>query len=257
MSTIIIEVCVDSVESAVNATEAGANRLELCGNLALGGGTTPSLGLYKAVKRSVNVPIMVMIRPRCGDFLYSDAELDVMLEDILLFKDHSATGIVVGILTADGRVDVNRVKRVVEAAAGMEVCFHRAFDMTRDPIEAIRDIASIEGVSRILTSGQCPRAVDALKILKALFVEAANLDSCHLTVMPGSGINGATIEPILESLAPAGLRELHLSGGRWIQGDMSFRRRGLGMGINEDVEWSIWRTAVPLVREIRQTVDRT
>jgi len=262
-SSIIVEVCVDSVESVCvhSAVEAGANRLELCGNLGLGGGSTPSLGLFKTIRQSVKVPIMVMIRPRFGDFLYSDAEIDVMLEDIGVFKNQNAppAGIVVGVLTADGRVATDRMKQIMEVALPMEVCFHRAFDMTRDPLEALRDIRAIGGISRILTSGQTPRALDALDALKSLFVEARasapenGLGS--LTIMPGSGINGETIEAILEALLPYGLLEVHLSGGRWIDSGMTFRRVGMGMGIGGDAEWGIWRTLVPLVVRVREVTE--
>jgi len=113
-SSFTIEVCIDSVQSAINAAKAGADRFELCANLGLGGGTTPSLGLLKAVqKAAAGIPIMAMIRPRTGDFLYSDDEFNVMLEDIRVFKEHNVRGIVVGVLTALGQVDVERMKQLV------------------------------------------------------------------------------------------------------------------------------------------------
>ncbi|KAG6837654.1 hypothetical protein H0H93_004930 [Arthromyces matolae] len=136
-SSILVEVCVDSVQSAItlDAAQAGADRLELCANLGLGGGTTPSLGLLKSVQKEVSLPIMVMIRPRTGDFLYSHHELQVMLQDIRIFKGNNVRGIAVGILNREGTVDVKRMKIVLEAALPLEVCFHRAFDMTRDAEE--------------------------------------------------------------------------------------------------------------------------
>ncbi|KAI0936948.1 hypothetical protein AcV5_004965 [Taiwanofungus camphoratus] len=173
---LLIEVCVDSVESAIAAKQGGADRLELCANLGVGGGTTPSLGLLRAVQRAVpDTPIMVrplyavgsdhllspypdelwlmqaMVRPRTGDFLYSEAERNVMLEDMYIFKQSGASGVVFGILRKDGTVDVERVTRLANEAFPMQVCFHRAFDMTRDPIEALNDIWSIPHMTRILT----------------------------------------------------------------------------------------------------------
>ncbi|KAG5721723.1 hypothetical protein E4T56_gene13584 [Termitomyces sp. T112] len=120
VSSILIEVCVDSVESARNAAHAGADRLELCANLGLGGGTTPSLGLLKSVQKVVGLPIMAMIRPRTGDFCYSDQELEVMLEDIRVFKEHDVRGIAVGVLDKDGRVDAERMKSILDEALPLE-----------------------------------------------------------------------------------------------------------------------------------------
>ncbi|KAJ8473078.1 hypothetical protein ONZ45_g16438 [Pleurotus djamor] len=139
---ITIEVCVDSVQSAINAINGGADRLELCANLGVGGGTTPSVGLFKVVSKLADglpmmVRLLVLVRPRAGDFLYSETEFEVMREDIRAFKRRGARGVVIGILTAEGRVDVDRTKVLVDEALPMEVCFHRAFDMTRDPDEGI------------------------------------------------------------------------------------------------------------------------
>ncbi|KAK0233605.1 CutC family-domain-containing protein [Armillaria fumosa] len=256
--SVTLEVCVDSVQSAKNAVQARADRLELCGNLGLGGGTTPSLGLLKAVlKAAPDVPVMVMIRPRTGDFLYSDDELDVMLEDIRIFKRYPIRGIVVGILTPEGRVDTERTKRIVDAALPLEVCFHRAFDMTRDHIEALRDIVNIGGISRILTSGYGKTVVDSIDTLVSLFRAAKRIagNSWPLTILPGSGVNADTIDSILVSLLPLGLEELHMSGGSWLDGEMQYRREALGMGVSAEREWAIWQTDGLKVGEIRAILD--
>ncbi|KAK0505703.1 CutC family-domain-containing protein [Armillaria luteobubalina] len=249
--SVTLEVCVDSVQSAKNAVQAGADRLELCSNLGLGGGTTPSLGLLKAV------PVMVMIRPRTGDFLYNDDELDVMLEDIRIFKRYPIRGIVVGILTPEGRVDTERTKRIVDAALPLEVCFHRAFDMTRDHIEALRDIVNIVGISRILTSGHGRTVVESIDTLVSLFRAANRIagNSWPLTILPGSGVNANTIDSILVSLLPLGLEELHMSGGSWLDGEMQYRREALGMGVSAELEWAIWQTDGLKVGEVRAIVD--
>ncbi|KAG6817939.1 hypothetical protein H0H87_012407 [Tephrocybe sp. NHM501043] len=259
VSSLLIEVCVDSVQSAINAAQAGADRLELCANLGLGGGTTPSIGLLRSVQKAViGIPIMAMIRPRTGDFLYSDQELEVMLEDIHVFKEQGVRGIVVGILDKEGRVDVDRMKLIVDEALPLEVCFHRAFDMTRDADEALRDIESIGGISRILTSGQGKTAHDALSTLTSLFNTTKELiedEPWGLTIIPGSGINPITVAPILDTLLPFGLQEIHLSGSRWIQGDMKFKREGMGMGVGGDGEWGVWIVDGEKVSEVRNIAD--
>ncbi|KAG6841781.1 hypothetical protein C0991_007110 [Blastosporella zonata] len=294
VSSLVIEVCVDSVQSAINAVQGGADRLELCANLGVGGGTTPSLGLLKSVQREVDgLPIMAMIRPRTGDFLYSDQELQVMLEDIHVFKEQGVRGIVVGILDKDARVDVERMKlfvvllitvslwftgasielsmrlfhlkvtirQTISSSIGSDlnsVCFHRAFDMTRDADEALRDIESIGGISRILTSGQGKRALEALSTLASLFRTTKELNGDErwgLTILPGSGVNATTVAPILDALLPLGLQEIHLSGSRWFQGGMRFKREGMGMGIGGDGDWGVWMVDGEKVSEVRNIAD--
>ncbi|KAF7347562.1 Copper homeostasis protein cutC like protein [Mycena venus] len=291
-SPLCIEVCVDSVRSALNAVKGGADRLEVCENLGVGGGTTPSLGLLKAIQRSVDVPLMVMVRPRTGDFLYSEDEIEVMLEDIRVFKEHNVCGVVLGVLKADGRVDVEVTKRLVDEALPLQgephplsflesifimnntVCFHRAFDMTRDPEEgmviprdivfasslisvALADVMNIGGVSRILTSGHGPTALESLDTLESLCDKTQKLAEelpWVLNILPGSGINSDTVGPILDALLPRGLMELHLSGGSWEEGGMVHRRHGLGMGVGE-TEWSVWMTSEEKVRSVRRFAD--
>ncbi|KAF7307151.1 Stearoyl-CoA desaturase [Mycena indigotica] len=233
--------------SNISAVQGGANRLELCGNLGVGGGTTPSLGLLKAVQQVVDVPIMAMVRPRIGDFLYTPAELDVMIQDIRIFKENGVAGVVFGALKADGHVDMDATRRLVNEAGPLQVCFHRAFDMTPDPSQAFHDIASIEGVTRILTSGHEPTALEGLETLKSLCRQANK----HLNILPGSGINAATVRRVLEALLPLGLTELHLSGGSWVEGGMVHRRGKMGMGVHDvreivdsGAEWSVAIAAV-------------
>ncbi|KAJ7492309.1 copper homeostasis CutC domain-containing protein [Mycena latifolia] len=260
-SPIVIEVCVDSVRSARNAVRGGASRLEICGNLGVGGGTTPSLGLLKAIQKSVgpDVPTMAMIRPRTGDFLYSNDEVEVMLEDIRVFKRHGVQGVVLGALKADGRVDIDVTKRLVDEALPLQVCFHRAFDMTRHADEALRDVMRIGGISRILTSGHGPQVGDpeSLKTLESLCQTIQKLAEdlpWVLSILPGSGINSKTVGPILDALLPLGLMEIHLSGGSWVQSGMVHRQAGLGMGVGES-EWGVWETSEAKVRDVRQFAD--
>ncbi|KDR85695.1 hypothetical protein GALMADRAFT_234710 [Galerina marginata CBS 339.88] len=255
--SLVIEVCVDSVQSAVAAVKAGADRLEICANLGAGGGTTPSFGLLKSIQKVVpDIPLMVMIRPRIGDFLYSKDDIAVMLEDIRVFKDFgNIHGFVVGALTKEGRVDIECMQLIVDEILPLEICFHRAFDMTKDPVQALSDIADIGGISRILTSGHKPKAPDGLPLLKQLFQirkEVVEDDVWGLTIMPGSGINSKTLPPLLDALLPLGLREVHLSGGKWVSGEMYFKQADMGMGIDQNTEWGVWRTEEDEVRKTKE-----
>ena len=151
-SSILIEVCCGSVDDAVEAAEGGAARIELNSSLFFGG-LTPSLGTIIEAKRRLDIPIMVMIRPRGGGFCYTEAEMAVMLHDTKLAVEHGAGGIVFGILTQDGLVDVDRCRKILELTQGRETVFHRAFDVTPDPIEALEQLIEL-GFTRIMTSGQ-------------------------------------------------------------------------------------------------------
>ncbi|KAF5312449.1 hypothetical protein D9619_002626 [Psilocybe cf. subviscida] len=277
ISSLIVEVCVDSIQSAVAAINGGANRLEICANLGSGGGTTPSIGLIRTIQRVLpEVPLMVMIRPRIGDFLYSQEELAVMLEDIRIIKELGVRGFVVGALTRAGAVDVEYMRSLVDAVLPSEVCFHRAFDMTHDPVAgskasfmillclnnyrynlALRQIDEIGGISRVLTSGHRPSVTEGLPVLKQLFKTRKELiedADWGLTIMPGSGVNSESLPNLLQNLLPRGLKEIHLSGGTWLPSQMSLRVNGMGMG-DLDNEWSIWRTVEEEVRKVREIAD--
>ncbi|MEO1087359.1 MAG: copper homeostasis protein CutC, partial [Acidobacteriota bacterium] len=179
---VLVEVCLDSADSAVAAAEGGARRVELCDNL-IEGGTTPSAGMIAATRRRVTIGLQVMIRPRGGDFLYSDAEVEAMLYDVGVAKDLGADGVVFGVLCADGTVDRDATARLIDAARPMSVTFHRAFDMTRDPFEALDALIEL-GVDRLLTSGQEATVADGVELLTALVERAGD----RLVVMPGCGL---------------------------------------------------------------------
>ncbi|KAF9486464.1 hypothetical protein BDN70DRAFT_793723 [Pholiota conissans] len=243
---LIIEVCVDSVESAISATRAGADRLEVCANLGAGGGTTPTVGLVKSIQRAVDLPLMVMIRPRTGDFLYSNKELDVILEDVKTFKElGNIRGFVVGALTKDGHVDIERMKIIVDEILPLE-----GMTSTTHPLTFYSKL--------LLLHGHCAQAPQGLSVLQKLFNRRKELvedDIWGLTVMPGSGVNGKTLPALLKSLLPLGLREIHLSGGRWVPSTMSFKRDGMGMGINPSTEWEVWCTQADEVQNVRRICD--
>jgi copper homeostasis protein len=202
MTELISEICIDSVEGAMAAEQAGAHRVELCANL-LEGGTTPSLGLMETAIARSKLPVQVMIRPRGGDFLYSDVEIEIMLRDIAAAKAARAGGVVFGCLTADGRVDAKLTERLIAAARPLSVTFHRAFDVTRDPMEALRTLIGL-GVDRLLTSGQEPNALEGAPLIRRL-IEAA---TGRLIVMPGGGITARNVARVL---AETGASEIHFA----------------------------------------------
>ncbi|KAH9070703.1 copper homeostasis CutC domain-containing protein [Lactarius deliciosus] len=253
---LVLEVCVDSVQSAVSAAGAGANRLEVCGNLGIGGGTTPSLGLVRAIQRAVpHIPIMAMVRPRVGDFLYSEEELDVMLEDIGLFKTLGIAGVVFGVLNRNGAVDVPHTRMCVFDHALCKVCFHRAVDMTRSAVEAFDAICTIRGITRVLTSGQSTSALVGIHVLQKLLQRSQTSDGP--VILPGAGINPGSIRRVLDDLLPYGLREVHMSGGRWTESEMIHRSEGMGMGASVENDWGIWLTDGVAIREVRSIVDNS
>ncbi len=217
----LVEICVDSVESATVAEAAGAGRIELCSALSEGG-VTPSAGLIESVRRNIAIKVHVLIRPRGGDFLYSDNDFSVMRRDIDMAGEYGADGIVTGILNRDGTVDVDRTALLTEYAAPMSVTFHRAFDLCRDPRQALTDIISA-GAARILTSGQARSAIEGAALIKTLGAEATG----RIGIMPGGGIDEYNIALLA---ATTGAREYHLSGRRQRESRMTFRRKGIYMG---------------------------
>ena len=186
----LIEACVDSYASAMAASRAGADRLELCAHLVIGG-TTPTHALFRQVQRDSGVPINVLIRPRFGDFLYTEPELEEMCEEIAAFRDLGANGVVIGALTPDGELDLAQMRRMMACAGQMEVTLHRAFDMTRDPFRALEDAVSL-GCRTILSSGQAANAALGAPLLAKLNEQAAG----RIDLMAGCGVKRTNIAGI-------------------------------------------------------------
>ena len=208
----IVEACVETVESAIAAERGGAGRLELCASLA-DAGTTPSAGAIAAVKAAVRVPVFVIIRPRGGAFVYSDAEHDVMRRDIDAARRLGADGVVFGVLCPDARVDERRTRMLVACAAGLPVTFHRAFDRTPDQAVALEAIIAC-GVDRVLTSGGAPTAIEGVDQLAALVARSAG----RIRVLAGGGIRP---EHVQELIRRGGVDEIHVRGTRLARTEMT------------------------------------
>lgn len=197
----ILEICASNYQSAINAQAAGAHRIELCSELAVGG-VTPSYGLIKQVMENLTIPVFVLIRPRSGDFIYSDAEFEIMKQDIQICKDLGCQGIVSGVLNSDNTVDKERTQELIELSKPLPFTFHRGFDRTPNPFDALKVLMELK-VDRILTSGQATSAEKGILVLNQLKELADDV----LTILPGSGINPNNVL----IFKGAGFKEAHCS----------------------------------------------
>ena len=230
---ILVEACVDSVESALAAARGGAHRIELCASL-VEGGTTPSAGTLAVCRARLDIPIFVLIRPRGGDFLYSAAELAVMLEDIGRAKEAGAHGVVTGVLSADGEIDADRTRELIAAARPLRVTFHRAFDVCRDAGRALETLIAL-GVDRVLTSGQAGTAPEGVETIARAVRQAAG----RIAVLPGGGI---TVDNVADLVRATGVTEVHLTGAVARQSGMTFRAPAVTIGSaapRSEYEWSV------------------
>ena len=218
--SIKIEVCAFSLESCLAAEKGGASRIELCGSI-YEGGTTPSAGLIQIAKQRVSIEIHAMIRPRGGDFCYSEDEISVMEADIRMAKQLGCEGIVLGILQPNGQVNITQTKALVTLAKPMQVTFHRAIDMTPDYSKALENIIEA-GCDRILTSGQKNTAIEGIENIKKLVKEANG----RIEIMAGSGVNADNARTFIH----AGVNALHLSGKASRGSEMIYRKEGIAMG---------------------------
>lgn len=221
MSGPLIEVCVDSMESVREAVRGGAGRLELCANLIIGG-TTPSPSLIREAA-ALGVPVNVLIRPRFGDFLFTEEEKREQLEIIAQLRELGAHGAVVGALLPDGSLDAAFLRECRKAAKGLSLTLHRAFDVCRDPMEALEQAMQI-GFDTILTSGQKATAAEGAALLAQLTSAAGD----RITIMPGSGVNAGNIRMLAEKTHA---RAFHLSAKKTVESGMIFRREGVPMGL--------------------------
>lgn len=248
MKNYSIEICASSAGSALEAQNGGAERIELCSGMPEGG-TTPSYGEILVARKLLNTTkLHVLIRPRGGDFLYSDTEMKTMLKDIEMACQLGVDGFVIGCLTADGNIDIPLMRKLMEKTEGKPVTFHRAFDMCRDPFKALDDIILL-GCKRILTSGQQNTAETGIPLLQELVKRSGN----DIIIMPGCGINSGNIAKIaLET----GAREFHFSARTTFQSAMNYRNPSVSMGGTVHIdEYEIQKTTASLVKEAANILE--
>lgn len=222
-----LEICCYSAESAILAEKSGAHRIELCDNYTEGG-TTPSFGIIKQTLQKVNIPVNVIVRPRGGDFLYSDLEYEIIKEDVIKIKELKANGIVVGFLLANGEIDIVRTQEIIKLASPMEVTFHRAFDMCHDPFKALEQLKDI-GITRILTSGTKNNAIEGSNIIRELVQKSDN----KILIIPGSGINESNLE---ELIIKTNAQEFHCSAKTFQKSYMQYVNQDIYMGGNNNYD---------------------
>lgn len=243
----ICEVVVYNIESALKAQEGGADRIELCDNPAEGG-TTPSSGTVEVVRQNVSMDVYVMIRPRGGDFCYSRYEFHAMKRDIFQFQKLGVDGFVFGILNPDGTLDKARCKELIDKARPLKCTCHRAFDMTRDPLEALDDCIEV-GFERILTAGQRPKAGDGAELIRQLVESAGD----RIKIMPGSGVNEQTVREIV---AKTRAKEIHFSATAERPSPMVFRNEAIAaMGEQGSSEFLLRTVDAARVRRMRELAE--
>lgn len=242
----LLEVCAGDIDSVIAAAQGGASRVELCS--ALGeGGVTPSIGFIRSALKVPGIRVHVLIRPRGGDFLYTPQEVDCMVDDIVAAREAGVHGVVIGALTPDGEIDMNACRKMMEAAAGINVTFHRAFDLCRDPFKALEDIISL-GCDRILTSGQAQTALEGKENLAELVKQADG----RIIILAGAGVSQSNAAEILNA---SGTGEIHASARTSVESGMKFRHSGVSMGTPGSDEYSRKTTSADIVKQIVSQIN--
>ena len=244
-----LEVCVDSVVSAIAAKDGGADRVELCSNLIIGG-TTPGYELFKKVREVTDLPIHVLIRPRFGDFLYDDYEKSIMKQEIKAFSEMGADAVVIGLLSRDGNLDTEGMREVLEYKCDRtKVTLHRAFDMCKDPFSTVETAIEL-GVDTILTSGQKNSCMDGKGLMAELIKRYCNEP---IELMAGSGLKYPSQ---IKELYEIGVRSFHMSGKVEIESAMEYRNPNVSMGLDVASEYINWVTDAEAVRLVREEISR-
>lgn len=246
MKNYILEACVDSVESALAAQDGGATRLELCSNLIIGG-TTPSPCLFEEIRELSGICTHILVRPRFGDFCYTDYEFRIIRREVRNFRRLGADGVVIGILRPDGMLDMERMKILMEEAEDMSVTLHRAFDVCVDPFETLEQAKEL-GINTILTSGQKNHCLDGRDTLKKL----VECEEDRITIQVGSGVDAETIRQI-QPYTKA--HAFHMSGKQNLESAMVYRKEGVSMGIPSISEFEIIRTEQEKIRQAVRVLE--
>lgn len=246
MENYILECCVDSVESAIEAEKGGANRIELCSALVIGG-LSPSKALFEKVKEQVNIKIHVLLRPRFGDFCYTDYEHEIIKQEIQMFKELGADGVVIGTLKSDGSLNLEQMKELVEEADGMSITLHRAFDMCADPFRTLEEVKEL-GIHTILTSGQKNSCIDGKELLGQLMKKANR----EVDILIGGGVDVSVIPALYES---TGATSYHMSGKVTLDSEMQYRKEDVSMGVACMSEYQVWRTSAERVAQVKLVLE--
>jgi copper homeostasis protein len=221
MARVLLEICCGSIDDAIEAEKGGADRVELCSALFLGG-LTPSLGTIQEAKRRLKIPVVVMVRPRAGGFAYSEAEMASMERDVEAAVEAGADGIVFGILQADGRIDLARCRRIRQLIGERQAVFHRAFDVTPDPYEALEQLVDL-GITRVLTSGQKDSVPEGVELIRKLIERAG----ARIEILPGGGIQSWNVKEMIEK---TGCRQVHLTAWKMVSDSSTQARQGITFG---------------------------
>ena len=244
MKDFILEVCVDCLESATEAVNGGGTRLELCANLVIGG-TTPSLYLFREIRKTGNTPVHALVRPRFGDFCYSESEVRIMAEEIRSFREEGVEGVVIGVLRPDGSLDMASMETLCRAADGLSITLHRAFDMCKEPFETLRQAEEL-GIKTILTSGQRNHCLDGADLISKLAVNS------RIDIMAGAGVSADVIR---ELRVKTGISSYHLSGKIVLDSPMVYRNPDLSMGLPSLGEYELWRTSGERIAAARKVLE--
>jgi copper homeostasis protein len=242
MARVLLEICCGSIDDAIEAEKGGADRVELCSALFLGG-LTPSLGTIREAKGRLKIPVVVMVRPRGGGFAYSEAEMASMERDTEVAVEAGADGVVFGILQADGRIDIARCRRIRELIGKRQAVFHRAFDVTPDPFEALEQLVDM-GITRVLTSGQKDSVAEGVELIKKLIERAGE----RIEILPGGGIQSWNVKETIERI---GCGQVHLTAWKTVPDTSTQARTGITFGgALHPAEDRFQMTDVELVRQL-------
>ena len=245
----ILEICVDSYASAMAAIRGGADRLELCSALAVGG-LTPSAALLRQIRQASSIPVRCLMRPRGGDFLYTNEEIAQMAMEMDSLRAAGADGFVIGCLTPEGNLDTQAMRPLLEAAQGLGLTLHRCIDVSRDPLQTYRDAAAL-GIDTILTSGAAPNCKAGFQTIAQLLTLRDETNGPEVLI--GAGVNANVIDYFRARLPAA--RAFHMSGKTEVESVMVFRRQDIPMGLPGLDEWHIQQTSEEAVKLARAVLD--